>query len=83
MEYFGAEEFVSLCDFRFTQFYRLEGIEALTLAIPTQQENIMVAIQGTLGGPKLVHAKPIRPIGSSIMTYGRISIQQFVVALLL
>lgn len=37
----------------------------LTLAIAIQVENIIGAIQCTCGGPKLVQAKPNRPIVSS------------------
>jgi hypothetical protein len=43
-------------------------IGELTLAIPITAVNIIGAIQGTCGGPRLVHAKPKRPIGRKGMT---------------
>ena len=40
----------------------------LTFPIPTIVVNIIGAIQGTFGGPRLVQAKPKRPIGKHGMT---------------
>ena len=41
-----------------------EGRAEHTLAMAIIAAKIIGAIQGTCGGPKLVHAKPNRPIGS-------------------
>ena len=40
----------------------------LTLAIPITTVKIIGAIQGTNFGPRVVHAKPNRPIGRQGMT---------------
>lgn len=55
---------------RLERFKKITGaaIVKLTFPMPTTAVKIMGAIQGTLGGPKLVHAKPKRPIGKHGIT---------------
>jgi hypothetical protein len=51
------------------RFSSREG--SLTLAMAMSVEKIIGAIQGILGGPKLVHAKPNNPIVSSGAAFKR------------
>jgi len=48
--------------------YYHRALRDLTLAMPITIVNIIGAIQWTFGGPKVVHAKPKRPIGKQGMT---------------